>query len=414
MITLFLLTIPNSTYLGILAILSLIAVLGLRRDAPSEASFIGLGQLLAVGVMLWSGYGAYRTATIQPSKAMIRPKSSSQSPSNPVSDAAKLQQIELQLKKAFQQTQNTGELFSAGSKGIHNTKTNQYYRVLPEISVRREPIQLQHGGNAEGVTATFSYTVEQFQNTKALGSSTPQVWEQEFMDYPSGSYLLHESSLSLELVGGVRYAIDHALKPYLDSSNAVTIRLTGWADSVTISKPIIYKGDYGKFSDYYFLDQQLKPNHLLLDAGAPIATNEILAVTRSLGARDFLETQTDLIHFRGSKSYQHYAVAHKQQQGGAFRKVQVRLELEHKAAQPNVSNPNPNLPDNNTKCWYCWACDVIQLWKTENLGILGILLGLAVWHYKESFKDDKYKFGSYLFTIVFLVLTALSTFCFQN
>ena len=398
-----LLTLSKITILSILAIFGLIAAIGFQSDEPDfEGRCIQLGGIV---LMFVCGYAAFTAPNRQPSKALER--------KNPPitatrSEATKLEDIEKRLKQKFKTGEVTGELFGAGTKGIHVQKTNQYYQVLPEIQVRRS--------SEKTIEATFSYEVRQHgNNAKALSGGTPQVWSKEFIDYPTGSYLLHESSLTMELMGGVRYAINQELRPFLDASGAIRIRLTGWADAqpISTSKPIVFKGEYAPFNGNYYLGEQLTPIPLQLSSGGTIPTNEILAVTRTLGARHFLENETDLIHLRGTKSYEHCAVADPNNAGGAYRKVQIRLELENKAnPTDNPSMPQPPVDPPATQ-ENCWACKIVAVWRTENVGILSILLGLTVFCYKKAFKDAKYANHRNALGALFLLLSALTAYCFH-
>jgi hypothetical protein len=392
----FLLTISKATYWTLLGGFGLIAAFALHSEASDP--FGKFLRLSCVVLGLGCGYTAFQTRNQHPSKALER-----QRKTPATAEDAQLQSIEERLQQKFKSGSVTGQLFGSGSKGIHVQKTNQYYQVLPEIRIERT--------TSDSITATFSYEIRQYANAKALSGGTPQIWEKEFIDYPTGSYLLAESSLTLELMGGVRYAINQELRPYLEASNEIRIRLTGWADAQPISaqNPLVYKGEYPNPVQYYYLGEQLAPIPFQLSAGNPIPTNEILAVTRTLGARDFLEKETELIHFKGTKSYQNCAIADKNKEGGAYRKVQVRLELQH----PFPSNPTtPNPPTPTEKPSDCWACKPLAVWQAENLGILTILLGLLVWHHKKSFKDDKYRTGRNVCGVLFLILTALTAYCF--
>lgn len=372
---------------------------------------------------LLGGFGIYQTfqspvysKTRNPFQVSSQRPTRSNAPSIDVE--ADAERIKQHFRNAFQPNQS----HLGGSHRSVNPHSGQTETVqmIPEVDFRRSKIE-HEGKQFDGVVARYSYTTQELAQTPANRSATLQ---ETFIDYPPGGYLLEQSRTAKAFVGVVKASIDQYLSPYLQQAGAgVNVHLTGWADSLTIGDHLIYKGEYGDLNRiWYYAPNETTPNSLSLPAQSNIRQNDILAVIRSVGVRDFLETQTNLRHPM-TKKYLHHAVAHRTAAGGAYRKVEIQLEIFNGTPSANpqnptvsnqnpASNPAPVQTPSASVCYWCKWVDVLN-----GFGVLGLsgLIGLVIWHHEQAFSKPNQKESHQNWRNVgfaaFLVLTLLMAYC---
>jgi hypothetical protein len=376
----------------------------------------GLERPIQGLLVLLGGFGIYQTfqspvysKTRNPLLVQPQPSNRSASPSV----EADAERIKQHFLNAFHQ--NKSGLGGAHRSVNPHSGQTETVQMIPEVDFRRSKIE-HEGKQFDGVVARYSYTTQELAQTPANRSATLQ---ETFTDYPPGGYLLEQSRTAKAFVGVVKASIDQYLTPYLKDGAGVNVDLTGWADSLPIGDHLVYKGEYGDLNRiWYYEPNATTPNTLTLPAQSNIRQNEILAIVRSVGVRDYLNSETNLHHIT-TKKYLHHAVAHRADAGGAYRKVEIQIEIFNPTPSSNPvpsSNPapDPNPPASNSKggCWWCQWVDVLN-----GFGVLGLsgLIGLVIWHHKQAFRKPKQKkehdFWRNVGFAAFLVLTILMAYC---
>lgn len=320
----------------------------------------------------------------------------------------KVNQNTVELKKEFMKSfEKMPETSLFRKKNITyidpSTNQPQSVQLIPEFSFER--VKNRSGEPVDTVAATYSYLIVA---QKTLPSVQGGTLEREFIDYPPGRYHLRDSKTALELMGAVKQSIDSFLKPYLERTNKVNITITGWADSIPITGKLVYELE--AINQFYFIQGQPTPIPITLSKGSIINTNEVLAFVRSLGAKKFLEEYTQLFKLDlTKKQYIHQAVAYRQNQGGSFRKVQIRLDIHN----PQLSPAPPTNPSMSELPKECWVCRFINLWISG--GIMALFFWLFKWHH-QKIKDAKSNIGYHKnwrngSIIVALIATLIYAFC---
>lgn len=116
--------------------------------------------------------------------------------------------------------------------------------------------------------------------------------KKQISDFPSGGYILKTSKISNQLTVFVKETLDNQIKPFLDSSSIVLIRIKGTADATPI-KGIRYKGEFGNTikEKYSFKRQNID---FSVKINSYISKNEGLAFLRTMGIRTYLESNIDI------------------------------------------------------------------------------------------------------------------------
>ena len=161
----------------------------------------------------------------------------------------------------------------------------------------------------------------------------------------------------------------------MSKSNGVDVYLTGWADSTHIGENLKYKGEYGGLNETYF--SKTSSATIRLEAQKQIADNYVLAFLRTMGAKQYLDKWTKLVHFKGTRRTIHQTEVNTETAGGKYRKVRIELRIQDPQLSPKE---NPKIPIETGQCFFC-------RFITWSMGVLPILAWIWKRHHKEMDKN---------------------------
>lgn len=137
-------------------------------------------------------------------------------------------------------------------------------------------------------------------------------------DYGPGKYHIEESGSASSMLKIAEEAFEGELKPYLDRSKKLNVRIMGTADATPIVSKIPYDGVYGDYEEEpVYVDGQL--TGLTVKNKELIKENPQLAFIRALGVKDYLEKNLDGFDSK-NKAYR-YEVSVSKEKGSEFRRV---------------------------------------------------------------------------------------------
>lgn len=203
------------------------------------------------------------------------------------------QMAELKLKELREQVMR-----EAKQQNIISDHTNI------TVDSRLQPDYDANGNQILNYIVTFTYDV------------SPGFSEKE--DFGPGKYHIEESGAASAMLKIAQEAVDGDLKPYIDKSKKVNVKIMGTADATPIVSKIIYDGAYGDYdAEPVYVDNQLTP--LTVVKGSQIKENPQLAFTRALGVKEFLEN--NIPGFKNKNKDYRYEVSVSKEKGSEFRRI---------------------------------------------------------------------------------------------
>ncbi len=186
--------------------------------------------------------------------------------------------------------------------------------------------------NKNGVETQVSFTIDTVDENnlrfQVINFYFQPVGEEvaKITDYPSGTYNLESSNLSIYLVNIVKETLRKKILFYAEKSDSLLIKIRGMADAAKL-RGIRYKSEFGeKIEQEYYMGNEIKTFSILKNK--IVKKNSELAVLRTIGIRKFLEnTIEELQNF--NVNFEHY-VEISEEIGGKYRRVSLSIVLKQK------------------------------------------------------------------------------------
>ena len=143
-------------------------------------------------------------------------------------------------------------------------------------------------------------------------------------DYALGKYTIENSNACMLMCNFLKDKLENDLSEYLKEGTKVDVKITGATDGTPIRTKIVYKGEYGDFTDRPIILNG-SPYNMTVTQKTGVKTNGQLAFLRTQGVEHFLKTEVEPLKHT-ENTFQEYAVENKEK-GGGYRRVSVEMTI---------------------------------------------------------------------------------------